>query len=75
MKPPRTGRIVTLHRLCWSCPDHGRRQEWFTTWNLAMRFARREKIADSAHFDTVDIPTGKMSLAEWLNHNFNTDNG
>lgn len=75
MKTTRTGRIVTLHRVCWSCPDNGRRQEWFTTWNLAMRCARREKIVDSAHFDTVDIPTGKKSLAEWLNNNFNTDNG
>ena len=75
MTTQRTGRIVTLHRVCWSCPDHGNRQEWFTTWNQAMRFARREKIADGAHFDTVDIPTGKKSLAEWLNTRFNTDNG
>jgi hypothetical protein len=40
-----------------------------------MRFARRQKIADSAHFEAVDIPTGKKLLAEWLNENFNTDNG
>jgi len=70
-----TTRTVTLHRLCWSCPDEGNRQEWFSTWNQAMRFARREKIADGAHFDTVDIPAGKRGLIEWLNTHFNKDNG
>jgi hypothetical protein len=68
-------RTVTLHRVCWHCSDHGNRQEWFATWNQAMRFARREKIADEAHFDTVDIPAGKRGLIEWLNTHFNKDNG
>jgi hypothetical protein len=71
----KTGRTVLLHRVCWSCSDHGNRQEWFTTWNQAMRFARREKISDCAYFDTVEVPTGKRALAEWLNNNAATDNG
>jgi hypothetical protein len=53
----------------------GNRQEWFTTWNKAMAFARREKIADNAHFDVVEIPKTRVGLAAWLNRNFSTDNG
>ena len=68
-------RTTTLHRICWSCPDTGRRQEWFTTAAKAMRYARREKIADEAHFDLVEIPKTRLALCEWLNENFNTDNG
>jgi hypothetical protein len=75
MTTKRTGRVVTLHRICWSCPDQGNRQEWFTTAAKAMRYARREKIADQAHFSMVEIPTGRLALTEWLNENFNTDNG
>lgn len=66
---------VKLHRVSWSCPDEGRRQEWFTTWNKAMQFARRERIADNAHFDQVEIPKTKVELCEWLNKHFHTDNG
>lgn len=66
---------TTLHRVCWSCPDWGHRQEWFTTWNKAMAFARREKIADNAHFDVVEIPKTRVGLAVWLNKTCNTDNG
>ena len=40
-----------------------------------MRFARREKISDSAHFDLVEIPKTRLALCEWLNKHFNTDNG
>ena len=64
-----------LHRVCWSCPDMGNRQEWFTTWNKAMAFARRERIADNAHFDVVEIPKTRVGLAVWLNKTCNTDNG
>jgi len=53
----------------------GNRQEWFTTWNKAMSFARRERIADNAHFDQVQIPKTRLGLCEWLNKNCNTDNG
>lgn len=66
---------TVLHRVSWNCPDLGRRQAWFSTWNKAMRFARREGIADGAHFDQVEIPRTKIALAEWLNRNFDTDNG
>jgi hypothetical protein len=66
---------TTIHRVCWNCPDMGNRQEWFTTWNQAMAFARREKIADNAHFDVVEIPKTRVGLAAWLNKNCNTDNG
>ena len=75
MTTKRTGRAVTLHRVCWSCPDLGNRQEWFTTAAKAMRYARREKISDQAHFSIVEIPKTRLALCEWLNRNFNTDNG
>lgn len=75
MATTRKVRTVTLHRVCWQCRDHGNRQEWFTTWNQAMRFARREKIADEAMFGTVEIPVGKRGLVGWLNTHFSTDNG
>jgi hypothetical protein len=66
---------TTLHRLSWKCPEEGRRQEWFTTAAKAMRFARREKIADVAHFDMVEIPKTRVGLADWLNVNCRTNNG
>lgn len=66
--------MIVLHRVSWNCPDDGRRQEWFTTWNKAMRFARREGIADAARFDQVEIPRTKVGLAEWLNENCRTAN-
>jgi len=75
MTTKKTVRTTTLHRICWSCPDQGNRQEWFTTAAKAMRYARREKIADEAHFDMVEIPKTRLALCEWLNENFNTDNG
>jgi hypothetical protein len=53
----------------------GNRQEWFTTWNKAMAFARRERIADNAHFDVVEIPKTRVGLCAWMNKNCNTDNG
>lgn len=53
----------------------GQRQAWFTTWKKAMAFALRERIADSAHFDEVAIPKTRIELCEWLNKNFDTDNG
>lgn len=68
-------KAITLHRVLWNCPDYGRRQEWFTTWTQAMRFARREGISDGASFDQVDIPRTKVELCKWLNENANTDNG
>jgi len=40
-----------------------------------MRYARREKIADQALFDMVEIPKTRLALCEWLNEHFNTDNG
>ena len=46
-----------------------------TTWNKAMAFARRERIADNAHFDVVEIPKTRVGLAVWLNKTCNTDNG
>lgn len=66
---------IVLHRVFWSCPDEGRRQEWFTTANKAMAFARRHKISDEAMFSTVVVPRTKAALAEWLNENCRTDNG
>ena len=75
MTTKKTTGVITLHRIRWSCPDMGRRQEWFTTAAKAMRYARREKIADEAHFDMVEIPKTRLALCEWLNENFNTDNG
>ena len=66
---------VTLHRVSWSDPDIGNRQQWFTTWNKAMQFARREGISDGASFDQVEIPKTRIALCEWLNKNFDTDNG
>lgn len=66
---------TTLHRLSWKCPEEGRRQEWFTTAAKAMRFARRERIADEAHFDMVEIPKTRVGLADWLNTNCRTNNG
>lgn len=65
---------VLLHRVSWSSED-GREQRWFTTWNKAMQFARRERIADNAHFDQVEIPKTKVELCEWLNTYFSTNNG
>lgn len=49
--------------------------EWFTTFNKAMAFARRERIADNARFDQVEIPRTRLGLCDWLNKNFHTDNG
>jgi hypothetical protein len=66
---------TTLHRVSWSCPTEGQRQEWFTTWNKAMAFARRERIAGNAHFDQVEIPKTKVGLCNWLNTYARTDNG
>jgi len=40
-----------------------------------MAFARRERIADNAYFDVVEIPKTRVGLAAWLNRNFSTDNG
>lgn len=66
---------IELHRVCWNDPGNGRMQQFFTTVNKAMRFARRERISDEAHFDVVEIPRTKLGMAEWLNANFSTDNG
>lgn len=66
---------TVLHRVSWHCPDDGNRQQWFTTANKAMKFARREKISDGCRFDMVEIPRTKVELAAWLNENFGTNNG
>lgn len=71
----KTIRTTALHRVSWSCPDLGNRQAWFTTWNKAMRFARKERIADSAAFGIVEIPKTRVALCDWLNQHFNADNG
>ena len=67
--------MIELHRVRWHDSDLGNRQQWFTTANKAMQFARREKISDSAYFDIVAIPRTKLGMAEWLNKHFDTDNG
>lgn len=66
---------VVLHRVFWSCPDEGRRQEWFTTANKAIAFARKQRISDEAMFSVVEVPKTKQELAEWLNEHCRTDNG
>jgi hypothetical protein len=66
---------AVLHRVSWSCPNEGGRQEWFTTWNKAMAFARRERISDGATFDQVEVPRTKLELCDWLNRHARTATG
>ena len=66
----KTKNCNTLIRLRWTCPEQGiRKTAWFTTNNKAMSFARKEKIADEAHFEQVDVPKKKVDICEWLNQN------
>jgi len=63
-----------LYRVCWSCASMGNRQQWFTTKQGAEKFAATLDAAKEA-VEKVGIPKNKAALAEWLNHNFSTDNG
>jgi hypothetical protein len=65
---------VLLYRVCWSCASMGNRQQWFATKPGAEKFAATLYAAKEA-IEEVQIPKNKATLAEWLNHNFSTDNG
>lgn len=42
-------------------------QEWFTTFNKAMRRLRQLKLSDSKQVNVIETPRTKVGLAEWLN--------
>jgi hypothetical protein len=42
-------------------------QEWFTTFNKAMRRLRQLKLSDCKEVNVIDVPRTKVGLADWLN--------
>lgn len=59
----------------WLSHAHeGRCYVWATSQRAARQLARNELDGDW-HFEQIEVPTKKAELAEWLNKNFNRDNG
>ena len=60
---------ATLYMISYHEEDtpSGITQEWFTTFNKAMRRLRQLKLSDSETVRVVEVPRTKVGLAEWLN--------
>ncbi len=46
---------------------------WFSSLTKAKQFVKNE--GDNPTLEPVEFPTGKKAIIEWLNGNFNRDNG
>lgn len=60
---------TTLYMISYREEDtpSGRVQEWFTTFNKAMRRLRQLKLSDSEQVHVIETPRTKVGLAEFLN--------
>jgi len=60
---------TTLYMISYHEEDtpSGTVQEWFTTFNKAMRRLRQLKLSDTEKVNAMEIPRTKVALAEWLN--------
>lgn len=57
-------------------PHDGYLQVWASSERAVRTLARNEwSTQASLHVEQIEIPTNKAGLIEWLNSNFNTDNG
>ena len=60
---------TTLYMICYHEEDtpSGITQEWFTTFNKAMRRLRQLKLSDSHEVRVVEAERTKVGLASFLN--------
>lgn len=56
-------------------PHLGTVQVWASSERNARAQFQREYSEKPTAVEAVEIPTTRTGLIEWLNHNFNTDNG
>ena len=56
-------------------PIEGEKAVWFFSSESAIKaFVKKEKISATV-IEPVEFPSGKKAIIEWLNANFNRDNG
>jgi hypothetical protein len=62
-------RTATLYMISYHEEDtpSGITQEWFTTFNKAMRRLRQLKLSDSQQVYVREVPKTKVGLVDWLN--------
>lgn len=69
---------MNLYRVVWHDPHQGTCYEWHATKGSAHR-SRVAMHADNPEIDhSVDrvvVKDGKLGLVDWLNRNFDRDNG
>jgi len=60
---------TTLYMISYHEEDtpSGITQEWFTTFNKAMRRLRQLKLSDSERVHVYEVPRTRVELVEWLN--------
>jgi|LakMenE18May11ns_1017448.scaffolds.fasta_scaffold7950098_2 hypothetical protein len=60
---------TTLYMISYHEEDtpSGITQEWFTTFNKAMRRLRQLKLSDSQQVYVREVPKTKVGLVDWLN--------
>lgn len=60
---------TTLYMITYHEEDtpSGITQEWFTTFNKAMKRLRQLKLSDSEQVYVREVPRTKVGLADWLN--------
>lgn len=64
---------MKMYKVTVSEPDEGHCVTWFSAETKAKQFAKK-KDGDPL-VQPVEFPSGKKAIIEWLNANFNRDNG
>ncbi len=78
---PSGERDMRVWKAYWDDVSLGSMQSWHPSKNDARSaFATKKRDgdhsgADSGGYELIEIPTDKAGLINWLNRNFNTDNG
>lgn len=67
---------MKMYKVTVSEPDEGHCVTWFSSETKAKQFALgRADEGGNPLVQAIEFPSGKKAIIDWLNTNFNRDNG